>query len=93
MGVAGDQHAAGRRRDVDGRFAFASRIASRAVGDRAVEVALGAPDRGAVDQRLRQRRIEPDRLVDVGERAVEIAERPLRGAAVLIGRTPTSGRP
>ena len=49
-----------------------------------IVIASDAPDRSPVDQRLRQRRVEPDRLVDIGQRAVEVAERLLRDAAVLV---------
>lgn len=83
MGVGGDQHAVRRRHDVDRRLVLGEPDRLGAVGNGAIEIVLRAPDRGAVDQRLRQRRIEPDRLVDVGERAIEIAERFLRDAAVL----------
>ena len=85
MGVGRDQHAAGRRHDIDRRLCFCEPDRFGRIGDGAIEIAPGAPDHRAVGQRLRQCRVEPDRLVDVGQRAVEIAElgeagrRPQRG--------------
>src|SRR6202158_6572732 len=67
-----------------GALAFASLIDSVQFGDGAIEVTLGAPDHGAIGQGGGKGGIEPDRFVDVGERAVEIAERLLRRTAVLI---------
>ena len=86
MRVGRDQHAAGRRHDVDRRLCLGQTYRLGRVGDGAIEIALGAPDHRAVGQRLWQCRVEPDRFVDVGQRAVEIAERQLRYGAVLPGK-------
>jgi hypothetical protein len=78
------QDAARRRHDVDRRVGLREPDRLGAVGDGAIKVTLGAPDHGAIGQGGGKGGIEPDRFVDVGERAIEIAERLLRGAAVLI---------
>ena len=85
LGVGRNQHAAGRRHDVGRRFRPGQPDRFGGIGDGAVEIALGAPDHRAVDQRLRQRRVEPDRLVDVGQRTVELV-------ALGRGRAPTTAR-
>jgi hypothetical protein len=84
LGVSRYQHAGRRRHHIDRRAGLGEADRLCGIGDGALEIALGAPDHGAVGERRGQRRIEPDRFVDVGERAVEITERLLRGTAVLV---------
>lgn len=60
LDVARDQHAVRRRHDVGGRLVLGEPDRLATVGNRAIEIAPDAPDRGPVDQRLRQRRVEPD---------------------------------
>ena len=54
LGIGRDQHAARRRHDVDRRLGLGEPDRLGGVGDGAVEVALGAPDHGAVVQRRGQ---------------------------------------
>src|SRR6202008_3600314 len=84
MDIGRYHDAAWRRHDVDRRV---PRKPQRfgAIGDRPVEIALGAPDHCAVDQWRGQGGAKPDRLIDVSERAIEIAKRLLGVATILIG--------
>ncbi len=84
MEIGRDQDAARRRQGGDRRLGLGEPDRLGGICYGTVEIALGAPDHGAVDQGRGKSGIEPDRLVDIGERAVEIAERLFGDAAVLI---------
>jgi hypothetical protein len=83
MGV--DQQAAGRRERRHRRARLRETDRLVVVGDRTVDVALGAPQQAAARIRERQVGIEPDRGVGVGDCAVEIAGGAPGDTPVLIG--------